>query len=349
MAAKRHAYGGALSGLLLSAVMLVSFDAAAWERLRSDAPERYQVVSGDTLWDIAGRFLHTPWQWPQLWQHNPQIANPHLIYPGDVLVLNDCQGSPCLALERGQNVVKLSPQVRTLPHREAIAPMPMEVARAFLREHRVVDDAAELQELAYVVAGNDRRLISGAGDRIYVRGEVPRHGEVGIYRQSEPYQAMDGTPLGLELINVGVARHISSEGDIVQLEVISSHQEVRVNDIVLPLEEHELSSEFMPRAPLNPVEGHIIAVPGGVRFIGRYQIVALDLGTLDGLQAGHVLRVNQQGELINDPRTQELMQLPSTEAGIVMVFKPYDHVSYALVMQASRVLEVGDQVASPAN
>tara|TARA_R110000824_G_scaffold246390_1_gene435528 strand:- start:57049 stop:58098 length:1050 start_codon:yes stop_codon:yes gene_type:complete len=349
MAAKRHAYGGALSGLLLSAVMLVSFDVAAWERLRSDAPERYQVVSGDTLWGIAGRFLHTPWQWPQLWQHNPQIANPHLIYPGDVLVLNDCQGSPCLALERGQNVVKLSPQVRTLPHREAIAPIPMEVAQAFLREHRVVDDAAELQELAYVVAGNDRRLISGAGDRIYVRGEVPRHGEVGIYRQSEPYRAMDGTPLGLELINVGVARHISSEGDIVQLEVISSHQEVRVNDIVLPLEERELSSEFMPRAPLNPVEGHIIAVPGGVRFIGRYQIVALDLGTLDGLQAGHVLRVNQQGELINDPRTQELVRLPSTEAGIVMVFKPYDHVSYALVMQASRVLEVGDQVASPAN
>ncbi|EHA13753.1 LysM peptidoglycan-binding domain-containing protein [Halomonas sp. HAL1] len=349
MAAKRRAYGGALSGLLLSAVMLVSFDAAAWERLRSDAPERYQVVSGDTLWDIAGRFLHTPWQWPQLWQHNPQIANPHLIYPGDVLVLNDCQGSPCLSLERGQNVVKLSPQVRTLPHREAIAPIPMEVARAFLREHRVVDDVAALQELAYVVAGNDRRLISGAGDRIYVRGEVPRHGEVGIYRQSEPYQSMNGTPLGLELINVGVARHISSEGDIVQLEVISSHQEVRVNDIVLPLEERELSSEFMPRAPLNPVEGHIIAVPGGVRFIGRYQIVALDLGTLDGLQAGHVLRVNQQGELINDPRTQELMQLPSTEAGIVMVFKPYDHVSYALVMQASRVLEVGDQVASPAN
>ena len=175
-----------------------------------------------------------------------------------------------------------------------------------------------------------------------MRGDVPRHGQLGIYRQSEPYLAMDGTPLGLELINVGIARHVSSEGDIAQLEIVSSHQEVRVNDIVLPLEEHELNREFMPRAPLNAVEGHIIAVPGGVRFIGRFQIVALDLGTLDGLQAGHVLRVNQQGELINDPRTQELVQLPSTEAGNVMVFKPYDRVSYALVMQASRVLEVGD-------
>ncbi len=105
----------------------------------------------------------------------------------------------------------------------------------------------------------------------------------------------------------------------------------------------------MPRAPLNAVEGHIIAVPGGVRFIGRFQIVALDLGTLDGLQAGHMLRVNQQGELINDPRTQELVQLPSTEAGSVMVFKPYDRVSYALVTQASRILEVGDGVGSATN
>lgn len=281
MVAKQHAYRGGISGLLLSAVILVSSEAAAWER--------------------------------------------------------------------DQPVIKLSPQVRTLPHREAVAPMALEEVQAFLRQHRVVDDAEVLQELAYVVAGVDRRLISGAGDRLYVRGDVPRHGQVGIYRQSEPYLAMDGTPLGLELINVGVARHVSSEDDITQLEVISSHQEVRVNDIVLPLEGRELSSELVPRAPLTPIEGHIIAVPGGVRFIGRLQVVTLDRGTLDGLQAGHVLRVNQQGELINDPRSQESVQLPSTEAGSVMVFKPYDRVSYALVMQASRVLEVGDQVESPAD
>ncbi|CEP37635.1 MULTISPECIES: hypothetical protein [unclassified Halomonas] len=281
MAAKQHAYRGALSGWLLSAVMLMSSEVAAWER--------------------------------------------------------------------DQQVIKLSPQVRTLPHREAIEPIALEEAQAFLRDHRVVEDAEALQELAYVVAGDDRRVISGAGEKVYLRGDVPRHGQVGIYRQSEAYLAMDGTPLGLELINVGVAHHVSSEDDMTQLEVISSHQEVRVNDIVLPLEERELSSELVPRAPLNPIEGHIIAVPGGVRFIGRLQIVTLDLGTLDGLQAGHVLRVNQQGELINDPRTQELVQLPSTEAGTVMVFKPYDRVSYALVMQASRVLEVGDQVESPAD
>jgi hypothetical protein len=225
----------------------------------------------------------------------------------------------------------------------------MEIARAFLREHRVVDNAEALQALAYVIAGDDRRLISGAGDQLYARGDVPRHGQLGIYRQSEAYQTLEGTPLGNELIKVGAARHVSSEGDIVQLEVVSSHQEVRVNDIVLPLEDHELSTELIPRAPLSAIEGRIIAVPGGVRFIGRFQIVTLDRGTLDGLQPGHVLQVKQQGELINDPRTQELVQLPNTEAGFVMVFKPYDHVSYALVMQASHVLEVGDQVVSSAD
>lgn len=251
-----------------------------------------------------------------------------------------------IAWEREQNVVKLSPQVRTLPHGEAVEPIPMEIAQAFLREHRVVDNAEALQALAYVIAGDDRRLISGAGDQLYARGDVPLHGQLGIYRQSETYQTLEGTPLGIELTKVGAARHISSEGDIVQLEVVSSHQEVRVNDIVLPLDDLEQSTELIPRAPLNAIEGRIIAVPGGVRFIGRFQIVTLDRGTLDGLQPGHVLQVNQQGELINDPRTQELIQLPNTEAGVVMVFKPYDHVSYALVMQASNVLEVGDQVVS---
>ncbi|GGC75673.1 hypothetical protein GCM10011382_01840 [Vreelandella lutescens] len=328
-------------------VVLVSPSASAWEQLRSDAPERYEVVPGDTLWGISSRYLHSPWQWPSLWQANPHIRNPHLIYPGDVLVLGNCQGQPCLSLERGQGIVKLSPQMRTVPEREAITPIPMEVVRSFLREHRVVEPGENLQELAYVVGGDNQRLISGAGDTLYVRGQVPARTPLGIYRPGEPYIAADGTLLGDELINIGEARYVSSEGDIARIEVLSAYQEVRNNDILLPLEDRELSDTFMPRAPLNDVAGQIVAVPGGVRFIGRLQIVALDLGSQDGLQPGHVLRVNQQGELVNDPRTQELLRLPETEAGLVMVFRPYNHMSYALVMQASRVLEVGDSVRTP--
>ena len=277
-------------------------------------------------------------------RHADRWASRGLLLAAVVLVSSDAT-----AWERDQKVIKLSPQVRTLPHREAIEPIALQEARAFLRDHRVVDDAEALQALAYVVAGDDRRLLSGAGDQLYVRGEVPHYGQLGIYRQSEPYLALDGTPLGVELIKVGIARHVSSEGDIALLDVVSAHQEVRVNDIVLPLEERELNREFVPRAPLNGVDGHVIAVPGGLSFIGRFQVVALDLGTLDGLQAGHVLQVNQRGQLINDPRTREQVQLPSSEAGTVMIFKPYDQVSYALVMQASRVLEVGDEVAAGAH
>lgn len=149
------------------------------------------------------------------------------------------------------------------------------------------------------------------------------------------------------MINIGEARKLSSEGDIARVEVLSAYQEVRNNDILMALEDREQEETFQPRAPLNSLSGHIIAVPGGVRFIGRLQVVAVDLGTQDGLQPGHVLRVDQQGELVNDPRTDELIQLPATEAGQVMVFKTYNRVSYALVMQASNVLTVGDVARTP--
>ena len=346
MVARKPLYYSVFGALLMWALLVSPF-ATAWEQLRSDAPQRYEVVPGDTLWGISSRYLRSPWQWPSLWQANPQIRNPHLIYPGDVLVLGNCQGEPCLTLERGQGIVKLSPQMRTVPEREAITPIPMDVVRSFLREHRVVEPGENLQELAYVVGGDNQRLISGAGDTLYVRGQVPARTPLGIFRPGEPYMAADGTLLGDELINIGEARYLSSEGDIARIEVLSAYQEVRNNDILLPLEDRELSDAFMPRAPLNDVSGQIVAVPGGVRFIGRLQIVALDLGSQDGLQPGHVLRVNQQGELVNDPRTQELLRLPETEAGLVMVFRPYNHMSYALVMQASRVLDVGDSVRTP--
>ncbi|MGM0521852.1 MAG: LysM peptidoglycan-binding domain-containing protein [Pseudomonadota bacterium] len=337
--------------------VLLAAPVSAWERLRDDAPERYTVQAGDTLWDIAARFLHAPWQWPELWRENPQIDNPHRIYPGDELTLRDCQGEPCIQLERGrgQHVVKLSPDVRTLPHREAIEPLPREAVEAFLRQHRMVDSAEALNELAYVIAGDDKRLISGAGDMIYVRqtdqardeSAMVRGESLGIYRQGEPYVRADGDMLGLELISVGEAVLVRREGDIAQLEVRRAEQEVRNNDIVLPLESPFTDDPFMPRAPRSEVNGSILAVPGGVRFIGRLQVVAIDLGTQDGMQPGHVLRVDQQGERVNDPRTQEVLQLPAEKAGSLMIFKPYDHVSYALVMEASRVLSVGDRVRTP--
>ena len=350
-----HGTLGALVVCSVIGALLVALPAQAWERVRDDAPSQYTVNKGDTLWDIAGDFLHSPWQWPELWRANPQIDNPHLIYPGDTLSLNDCQGSPCIVMERGQQTVKLSPKVRTLPHREAITPLPLDTVRAFLRDHRIIDDKSALEELAYVVAGDNQRLISGAGDLIFARStgadtgqnRIVRGEPVEIYRHGEPYQSASGEMLGWALIKIGEAHVARREGEIIQLEVHRANQEVRNDDLILPMEETALDDNFMPRAPIAKLSGRILAVPEGGRFIGRLQVVVIDLGSRDGLLAGHVLRIDQAGERVNDPRTQEVLQMPAEEAGLLMVFKPYDDVSYALVMEASRALEVGDSVHTP--
>ncbi|TFH87005.1 LysM domain-containing protein [Billgrantia azerbaijanica] len=348
----KGAWRRAIAGLAVAwalGAMPAWAQAPSWESgLRDSAPERYTVASGDTLWDIAGRFLRHPWQWPEVWRGNPQIDDPHRIYPGDVITLRDCNGRPCLGLERGQNVVRLSPEVRRIPPREAIAPIPLESVQHFLRDHRVIDDPDALAALAYVVAGDDRRLLSGVGDRLYARGALTPGARYGVYRVGERYRdAASDEVLGLELESVGRVRAVRQEGEIAVLEVVASHRELRDDDIVLPLESRAIEREFVPRAPDAEVDGRILAVPGGVRFVGRLQVVALDRGRRDGLAAGHVLRVEQRGERVVDPRTDERLTLPGNEAGLVMVFRPYAKMSYALVMRASRSLEVGDRVRTP--
>ncbi len=274
------------------------------------------------------------------------MARKLIAYCSVLGALVTCVASTAVAGQAPQAVVTLSPQVRSVPHPQH-APLPMSTLRAFLREHRVVEPGDVVQTLAYVVGGEHQRLMSGAGDVIYVRGELPPRERVGIYRQGESYFAIDGSPLGSELIHIGEARQLSREADIARVEVLSAYQEVRSDDLLLPLESPAIAEHFQPRPPLNDVAGQVIAVPGGVRFIGSLQMVVLNIGTLNGLQPGHVLSVAQQGEWVHDPRTQQRLQLPATHAGMVMIVKPYRQMSYALVMQAANMLAVGDTVRSP--
>lgn len=245
-------------------------------------------------------------------------------------------------------VVRLSPEVRRISAHEAIEPLPQDAVRQFLRDHRVVDDPEMLEGLAYVVAGDDRRIVSGAGDRVYARGELQHGQRYGVYRVGERYvDTTSDEVLGLELVSIGQARAERSEGDVTALTLLSTTQEVRNEDIVLPLEERELHGEFMPRVPDHAISGVILGAPEGVRFIGRLQVVALDRGHRDGLEAGHVLEVEQQGEQIVDPRTGESLSLPGSDAGRIMLFQTYEKMSYGLVMRATCALAVGDRVHNP--
>ncbi|WP_227367745.1 peptidoglycan-binding protein [Halomonas sp. M20] len=253
------------------------------------------------------------------------------------------------ALQRNENVLRLSPQVHRISARDDIAPLPWDLLRSFLESNRVVSPN-DIDNAAYVLGGDDQRILSGAGDRLYVRGELPAGRLYGLYRPGQRYVDPDtGEFLGLEMEALGETRFLRQENDITLLEVTSSRQEIRPGDKVLPLESLPAAPEFRLSAAPAMSEGRILSVPGGVRYIGRLDVVALDLGRRDGLAPGNVLAVEQLGEKVVDPVTDQTLRLPGEDAGLLMVFHAYERLSYALVMQASRSLAVGDRVHAPAD
>ncbi|MBB3103026.1 LysM peptidoglycan-binding domain-containing protein [Azomonas macrocytogenes] len=320
-------------------------------QLKDGYPERYTVVRGDTLWDISARFLSKPWEWPQIWQANPQVRNPHLIYPGDILSLVYIDGRPQLRLDRGasRGTVKLSPQIRTRPIAEAIPSISLESINSFLLSNRIVDSKEELATAPYVVAGNDERVISGQGDRIYGRGsfkqplagyEIFRQGKVYLDPQTKEF-------LGINADNVGSAALVSVENDIASLNLTRVSEEVRLGDRLFSSEERAISSSFMPSAPQRPINGLILDVPRGVTQVGHMDVVTLNKGSRDGLQEGNVLAVYKTGETVRDRITGERVKVPDERAGLLMVFRTYEKLSYGLVMEADRSLSIMDRVRNP--
>jgi len=320
-------------------------------RLRQDHPDRYTVVRGDTLWDIAGKFLAEPWEWPQIWQANPQIENPHLIYPGDTLSLVYIDGQPRIRLERGasRGTIKLSPQIRTTPIAEAIPTIPLSTINSFLLSNRIIDDAEEFQKAPYVLAGNAERVISGAGDRIYARGKFDDAQPVyGIFRQGRSYVDPDtGDFLGINADDVGTAQMQALEGDIATLELTRSTQEARIGDRLFATEQRAVNSTFLPSEPLEEVDGVILDVPRGVSQVGQFDVVTLNKGRRDGLVEGNVLAVYKTGETVRDRITGEQVKVPDERAGLLMVFRTYEKLSYGLVLAATRQLELLDKVKNP--
>ena len=330
---------------------------------KPDYPDRYVVVKGDTLWDIASRFLNDPWLWPQVWQINPKIRNPHLIYPGDVIVLYYVDGKPYLTLEGVAGVVppgvappkdietvKLSPQIRYDSLEKAIDTIPRSAIGPFLYRPRVVTKE-EIENAPYIVSSYEEHLISGTGNRVYAKNitndQIAQYGVIrpgGVYRDPDTNEV-----LGYEVIRVAAARVVRID-DPTTLTLVHAKREVLNGDLLLPSEEGELDFNFFPQPPRDAINGQIISVFDGLEQIGQYNVVVLNRGKRDGLVPGNVLAIYQAGKQVADPQgksSTSRVTLPDERAGVLMVFRTYEKVSYALVMRATRAIHVYDRVSNP--
>ncbi|AKS40700.1 LysM peptidoglycan-binding domain-containing protein [Wenzhouxiangella marina] len=371
--------------------------------LREDHPREYVVQEGDTLWDIASRFLTRPWQWPAIWQANPQIDNPHLIYPGDVISLEFVGGQPRLTMNPDDSIRRLSPEIRREDISGPISTIPYDAIEPFLRNPRIVT-AEELDGLPYVVANYDQRMTASAGDRTYVRGmedaqvgqevilarltyqfedrsggeaqQRLRRNRMGRGDAQVPADVRPASPLwrstfgqmerfnypiiGYELWESARAR-VVHVGDPTTLEIISGRREVSEGDYVLPIDYHVYDANFFPRAMDEmPEDARVLSVSEAYHGVGHYQIVAISMGQADGIQAGHTFSVFRPGETIRDEQRYPLMSraawkesdrrfvtLPDEYAGHVMVFRPFEHISYAIVLDGGREIMVEDRLDHP--
>lgn len=333
---------------ILGAYLVLSQVWAQEPQLRADYPEQHTVVKGDTLWDISNTFLQNPWMWPEIWHVNPQIANPHLIYPGDIIRLIYLDGKPRLTVDRSERVVKLSPQVRVVDQDEAIPSIPLDAINHFLSRSRVVT-AEEMDGAPHVIAGEAKRLVLGKDDRLYARGEFDTDTTMyGVYRRGQTYVDPDtGEVLGVEAMDIGSGKMRALEDDIATLLMTRTTEEVRVGDRLLVEEERPIDSTFFPSAPDDDVNAQIIAVEGGVTQVGKFDVVVINHGDREGMVIGNVLAVYKRGGVVKDRIKGDMVTLPDERAGLVMVFRTFEKLSLGLVLESERPLSVKDLVRNP--
>jgi len=309
-------------------------------------PNEYVVQVGDTLWDISATFLKDPWYWPEIWYVNPDIENPHLIYPGDVLGLVYIDGQPRITNVRG-STYRMSPQARVTPLTEAISSIPYESVQAFLSSG-VVLEKGQADSLPYLLATRGDHLMASAGNQIYVRGNTQdvlgtRYNVVHV---GDPlYDPDDNRLIGYQGIPVGEGV-LRRTGDPATVALTDTSQEAVPGDRLLPASV-DIPLNFFPRAPSSQIDGRIVSVIGGVTQIGQYMVVVLNRGSNDGLSVGDVLTVFQAGRTIDDRFGGGKVTLPEEEAGTLMVFKTYDRISYGLVMEATDAIHIHDAVRNP--
>lgn len=322
-------------------------------KLRPDAPARYVVKKGDTLWDISGRYLYKPWYWPKLWNLNrAQIRDPHWIYPGDVLVLDRRTGT--LRLERGGKPVaveKLSPRVRVMDD-GAVGSVNPKVIQSFLARPAVVDED-EFLASPRIVAGADNRSLMGAGDTAYAEKLDGSRGQRWqVYHPVRPLVDPDtGEKLGYEVAYAADSRveRPSQDKEAAVLTITRSASEVSLGD---RLRNGEAAGfvNYAPHAPDKSINGKVIGTYAGVESAGQFYSVVVNRGERDGLEPGHVLAVKKASYPTKPDGTfSRSITIPAEPIGHLFVYKVAPKVAYGLLLNLAKPVSVGDEVSSPAD
>ena len=355
--------------------------------LNPEHPDRYVVQKGDTLWDISKRFLKDPWRWASVWTINEQVKNPHLIYPGDVILLTYVDGKPQLTVQRqepvvapsttpepdatvsaveppamatsaieepagetpsGLPVVRLRPRAHVGSILSAIPTITPDAIVPFLTEPLVVG-RSELLNAGYVTIGLDDRVALGDSSEFYARGlkKNSKAEYYQIFRQGAKLKHPDtGETLAYEALYLGDAK-VLERGDPTKLVVTRVKQEIAPTDRLLEAPEKAALPYYFPRAPDKNVKGRILSAINGLREFGPGTIVAISLGKREGMQEGHVLRILRHVGTSRDPVTKRLYNMPDEDSGLLMVFRVFDKVSYALIMDANRAIHIHDALRTP--
>lgn len=333
--------------LVALSLFLSAFVSHANPLLAPNYPERYTVVEGDTLWDISGKFLQDPWRWPEVWQGNPQVENPDLIYPGDVLVMTFVDGRPVLRSLR-RETVKIKPSARPIDYRDAIPPIEPSAIQAYLNAP-LVTDADEMNRAGYVVEGMGQRLLMGKYDQFYARGiDDLEADEYRLFRPGRHFvDPVSEESLGWEAEHVGDARMLVP-GDTAKLTLLSTYTDVSIKDRLRPVYKKESLPFFYPKAPDNAaLRGYILPTKNQATELGPLSVVAISLGNREGVKPGDVFRIKTHSLEKEDPVTGESYHIPQEKSGLMLVFRTFDKVSYALITNTNRPVMAMDVVVSP--
>jgi len=327
-------------------------------------PQTYIVQEGDTLWDISSMFLRDPWFWPEIWFKNPQVENPHLIYPGDTLAIvyvggerriqllsRGEQGSVLAQTEGGLKIVKVNPRVRTQSIDATIPSIPIESIRHLLERPMIIDEDT-LNDSAYVLSSLDNHLVNAINDKLYVRklDTTKGIGRYHIYRPNRPlYDPITNELLGYEALYVGESR-LLLRGDPASVRVTNSEREILRDDRVIPMDNSSFERDFFPKPPSSDVSGEIVALVNSISKSGAFQTIAINLGNRDGVESGNILRIRRNGDVVPDKNEEDpqfTVKLPDEQIGMAMVIRSFEKMSYALIMEADMPISIQDYVESP--